>query len=136
MFKIDNIDYELTSKDIFIGRFKNNGVDGYTINICLKFINIDKVSGYLNISAGFELDKDINIFLNRVYDGIPYDNDKQYIYFECFNTKKFLDTEIESNLHIEIIDKKDNSIRVTFRLDDELLNLRFDDYLNIIEKIK
>lgn len=135
MFKIDNIDYKLISKEIFIGRFKNNGVDGYNINICLKFKNEEDVSGYLNLSAGFEYNNDISLFLNRTFEGIPYDNDKQYIYFECFDTNKFLDTEIESNIYLELSDIKNNKIRVIIRLDDELLNIIFNDYLDFTEKI-
>lgn len=134
MFKIDNEDYKINNKEIFIGKFKNNGIDGYNINIKLKFTSKDSVDGYLNIGAGFELSNDLSIFLNRVYEGIPYDNDKKYIYFECYDTKKFLDTEIEKNISIHIRDRKDNKVKVDFRLEDELINIEFDDYLDIIKK--
>ena len=71
-------------------------------------------NGYLNLDAGFEKTNDINAFLNKEYNGIPFENDNQFIYFEVFDTEKFLDTEIESKIIIRLEDIKDNKAKVFF----------------------
>lgn len=86
----------------------------------------------MNLDAGFEKSNDIKVFLNREYNGIPFENDNQFIYFEVFDTEKFLDTEIESKIMIKFEDLKDNKVKVFFELNDELIKIEFDGYLDII----
>lgn len=132
MFYIDNKDLKITKQEIYMGKFTNNGDEGYDICIRLKFINNDNTKGYLNLDAGFEKNDNINVFLNKEYNGIPFENDNQFIYFEVFDTEKFLDTEIESRIIIKFGDIKDNKVKAFFELNDELIKIRFDGYLDII----
>lgn len=118
MLSIDNKKLKVTKQEIFVGNIINNGIKGYDAWITLEFINEDTVKGYLNLDVGYEKSNDINVFLNREYNGIPFFDDDQFIYFEVFDTEKFLDTEIESNIIIKFEDIKDNKVKVSFELND------------------
>lgn len=135
MLNIDNKNLKVTKQEIHIGKFTNNGDEGYNVCIRLKFVNDDNVKGYLNLDAGFEKSNDINAFLNREYNGIPFENDNQFIYFEVFDTEKFLDTEIESKTLIKLEYINDNKVKAFFELNDELIKIKFDGYLDIISML-
>lgn len=132
MLYIDDKKLEITKQEIFVGKFTNNGEEGSSINITLSFINaITKEKGYINVCAGFEKEKSINYFLNKEFSGVPFANDFPFIFFEVFDTEKFLDTEIDSKITIKIKDIKDGKIETTFELDDELIRIKYDGYLDI-----
>lgn len=120
-------------QEIYVGKFKYNNDNGYNINIHLEFLNIDNnKQGYINLDAGFKSDNNINSFINEEYNGIPFDSDdEQFIFFEIFDTDKFLDTEIKSKIFIKLKDIKNNKMNVLFELNDKLIKIKFDDYLNI-----
>lgn len=132
MFYIDNKSLKITKQEVHIGKFTNNGNEGYNVCIKLKFINDDNINGYLNLDAGFGKNNGISFFSNREYKGIPFDNDNQFIYFEVFDTEKFLDTEIESEIIIKFGGIKDNKVKAFFELNDELIKIKYDGYLDII----
>lgn len=132
MLSIDNKKLKVTKQEIFVGNIINNGLDGYDVGLTLEFINEDNVKGYLNLDVGYEKSNDINVFLNREYNGIPFFDDDQFIYFEVFDTEKFLDTEIESNIIIKFEDIKDNKVKVSFELNDELIKIKYTGYLDIV----
>lgn len=135
MFYIDDKDLKITKQEIHVGKFINHGDEGFNICIGLKFVNNDKTNGYLNLDAGFEKSNDINAFLNREYNGIPFENDNQFIYFEVFDTEKFLDTEIESKTLIKLEYINGNKVKAFFELNDELIKIKFDGYLDIISML-
>lgn len=135
MLSIDNKKLKVTKQEIFVGNIINNGLDGYDVGLTLEFINEDNVKGYLNLDVGYEKSNDINVFLNREYNGIPFFDDDQFIYFEVFDTEKFLDTEIESNIVIKFEDIKDNKVKVSFELNDELIKIKYNGYLDIVNKL-
>lgn len=120
-------------QEIYVGKFKYNNDNGYNINIHLEFLNIDNnKQGYINLDAVFKSDNNINSFINEEYNGIPFDSDdEQFIFFEIFDTDKFLDTEIKSKIFIKLKDIKNNKMNVLFELNDKLIKIKFDDYLNI-----
>ena len=132
MLNIDDKNLKVIKQEIFIGKFTNNGDEGYNVCIGLKFVSYDNVKGYLHLDAGFEKSNDINIFLNREYNGIPFEMDNQFIYFEVFDTEKFLDTEIESKIIIRFEDIKDKKVKTFFEINDDLIKIKFDGYLDII----
>lgn len=131
MFIIDDKKLKLTDQTIFVGDFNNCGTDGYNIRIQLEFINVDtNEKGYINLDAGFEECSNIKTFLNREYCGVPFGKD-EHIFFEVFDTEKFLDTEIESDILIKFEGIKDNKIKVYFEVEDELIKIKFDGYLDV-----
>lgn len=132
MLNIDDKNLKVIKQEIHVGKFINHGDEGFNISIGLKFVNNDNVKGYLHLDVGFEKTNDINVFVNKEYNGIPFENDNQFIYFEVFDTEKFLDTEIESKIIIRLEDIKDNKAKVFFELNDELIKIKFDGYLDVI----
>ena len=132
MLYIDDKDLRIIKQEIHVGKFINHGDEGFNICIGLKFVNNDNTNGYLNLDAGFEKNSNIQTFINKEYNGIPFENDNQFIYFEVFYTEKFLDTEIESKIIIRVEDIKDNKAKVFFELNDELIKIKFDGYLDVI----
>ncbi len=136
MLYIDDKNFQITKQEIYVGKFTNNGVKGYNICIKIDFVNTDNANkGYLYLNAGFEKTNNLNTFLNKKYNGIPFDCDNEFIWFEVFDTDKFLDTEIESKIIIKLGDIKDNKVKVFFELNDELIKIKFDGYLDIINRL-
>ncbi len=128
MLYIDDKMFKIVNQDIFIGEYMKHGNHGYNINMQLEFINIDNnEKGYINLDAGFEKDRNIDNFLNKEYNGIPFEDD---IFIEVYDTKEFLDTQIESNVVIKLKEIKDNKVEVFFEVNDELIKIKFDGYLN------
>ena len=128
MLYIDNKKIDVSEQKIFVGTYTKNGNKGYNINIQLSFINIDnKEKGYINLDAGFEKDNNINCFLNKNYNEVPFEND---IFFEVFDTEKFLDTEIESNIMLKIKGIKDNKVETFFELNDERIKIKYNGFLD------
>lgn len=132
MLYIDDKKIEIISQEIFVGKFTNNGNIGYNINISLTFINsVTKEKGYINLDAGFEKDNSISSFLNREYVGLPFGHDNAFIFIEVFDTEKFLDTELESEIIVKINDIKNNKVKVFFEVNDELIKIKYDGYTDI-----
>lgn len=133
MLCIDNKNLEVIKQSVRVGNFTNNGDKGYNINIQLLFINTNtNEKGYINLDAGFEKNNDIGVFTNREYKGIPFDGeDNQFISFEVYDTEKFLDNEIKSKIKLKLKNKLENKIEVFFELNDELIKIKYDGYLDI-----
>lgn len=135
MLYIDDKKLEVTKQTISIGNYTKNGKEGYNINIYLAFINIaTKENGYINLDVGFEKDNNINNFLNKEYKGNLFQNSSDDIYLEVFDTEKFLDSEIESNITVKLKNKIDNKVNTYIEVNDELIKIKFLVLLNIEEK--
>ena len=72
MLLIDEKEFELTEETVILGNINCNGNQGYNINFKLRFKHGDK-NGYINLNTGFEKKRDINLFLNREYSGLNFD---------------------------------------------------------------
>ena len=133
MLKINQNKMNLLKQTIKIGEFTKNGIKGYDININLIFENNNK-KGYLNLSAGFE-NNNITSFINKEYRGIPFDGNvnNEINFFEVFDTEKFFDTEIENEIKLTIENIVDNKIKVIIILNDDLANIRFNGFIDIVK---
>ena len=133
MLYIDDKKFKIVYQKIYVGDFTKDSEKGYNICIQLEFINSNSnKKGYINLDAGFEKHDDIKCFINKKYCGIPFNsNDNQDIYFEVFDTEKFLDTEIEDTIIIELKNIKNNKLKTFFEVNDELIKIKFDGYLDI-----
>lgn len=133
MLIIKGQEINLVAQQLKIGEYIINGKKGYEIIISLKFKKNNK-DGYLNLSAGYELENDIDKFINRVYKGVPFFDSKEEInWFEVYDTEHFYDTEIESEIYLNIKDKVDNKIEVNFEVNDELIKIKYEGVLNITQ---
>ena len=74
------------------------------------------------------------MFLNKEYSGLNFDK-YPFIYFEVFDMVKFLDSEIESEIRIKINDIKDGKINVNFEVDDDLIKIKYDGSLMVVNNI-
>lgn len=133
MLHIDRKEVQIIKQQIKIGNFTNNGVKGYDLIVHLEFNNDDKI-GYLNLSVGFESTNNISDFANKKYRGIPFsfNINNPIIALEIFDTEKFLDTEIESEVMLKLENISDNKIETVLEVNDELIKIKFQDYLDII----
>lgn len=135
MLYIDDKNLEVTKQTISIGNYIKNGKKGYNINIYLAFINIaTKENGYINLDVGFEKNNNIKNFLNKEYKGNTFQNSSDDVYLEVFDTEKFLDSEIESNITVKLKNKIDNKVNTYIEVNDELIKIKFLGLLNIEEK--
>ena len=66
--------------------------------------------------------------MNKIYNEVPFEND---IFFEIFDTEKFLDTEIESNIILKIKGIRDNKVETFFELNDELIKIKYSGFLDL-----
>ena len=133
MLLIDGKEFEVTEETAFLCDISYNKVNGYNIRFELRFIDGEK-KGYINLDTGFEKDKDINLFLNRHYSGLNFDT-YPFIFFEVFDTVKFLDSEIECEIKIKINDIKDGKINVNFEVYDDLIKIKYDGNLTLVKNI-
>lgn len=131
MLYIDNQNLKIIKQVIRVGNISINNVMGHNIFICLEFLGTGNKKGYLHLSFGFLKDANIDRFLNKVYYGIPFENKEAFITFEVFDTNKFLDTEIESEIVIRLNDISNEKVGVFFLVDDSLIKIKFDGYLDI-----
>lgn len=134
MFKIDNKNLELTKQEIFVGNFLLNNVQGYYLCMQLEFINKDtEVKGYIFLGVDFNLSNDIEVFTNREYEGINFE-EEPHIFFEVFDTERFLDGEIDTPIKVKIGAKEGNKINTSFEVKHELINIYYEGKLNIVKK--
>lgn len=133
MLLIDGREFKVTEETAFLGNISYNKVNGYNIRFELRFIDGEK-KGYINLDTGFEKEKDINLFLNKEYSGLNFDG-YPFIYFEVFDMMKFLDSEIECESRIKINDIKDGKINVNFEVDDDLIKIKYDGSLMVVNNI-
>jgi len=131
MLKIDNKELKVIKQDIWVNKCTVNWVKGYEISVQLKFLN-NKELGYLNLSAGFLENEDIKGFLNYEYKDIPYSGiDSEISFFEIYDTFKFLDTEIESEITLKLEGiSDDDKVKANINLNDELIKIEYEGYLN------
>ena len=130
MLIIDGNEYKIEQEQVNVSLYTVQGIKGYALFIKVSFTYNDK-NGYFNLDAGYEKSDDIRYFLNREYKGIPFQNIDQVSFFEIFDTEKFLDTEIESDVILTLSDLKDNKVFAKIELNDELIKLNYEGYLEV-----
>lgn len=133
MLLIDGREFKVTEETAFLGNINYNKDSGYNIRFELRFKDGER-KGYINLYTGFEKEKDINLFLNKEYSGLNFDG-YPFMYFEVFDTVKFLDSEIECEIRIKINDIKDGKINVNFEVDDDLIKIKYDGSLMVVNNI-
>lgn len=133
MFCIDDKKIEITEQKVFVGDYIREGSNGYNLCISLKFFNSDTgESGYLNLDVGFDSQNSIDYFTNKEYRGVPfYIDNKNDIFLELFDTEKFLDTEIEGEIIVNVLTIENDKLKVMFEVNDELIKIMYDGYLDI-----
>ena len=133
MLKIDGKEYNVTLEEISVARLYYNGIEGYHIKLFLEFFDENHVNGYIHLNGGYEAENDICYFLNREFKGFNFDGDEGNIWLELFDTTKYLDSDIESEIKFRVGDMVDDVIDVSIEIHDELINIEYIGKMSYIE---
>ena len=130
MLIIDGKKMKIIEQFFYVGTFTNNGVKGYNIHIQLLFLNNNNMQkGFINLEVGFDTHNDIRVFINREYSGRHFDSSND-IFFEVFDTNKFLDTEIDGKLLVRFGNLNNNKVYAFMEVNDDLISIKYDGYLS------
>lgn len=133
MLKINdkNVDC-ISKKEIKVIKSIVNKSEGFGIEINVNFTinNINNINGYFTLNFAHENNNDINTFINKTYKGNWY-SDNGDILLEIFDTNNFYDSEIMEDITIKL-NYESEKIHALITLNDEYINLIYDDYLNLV----
>ena len=105
---------------------KNEG-SGISINI---IFTINNINGYFTLNFAHENNNNINTFINKTYKGNCFSGNGA-ILLEIFDTNNFYASEIMEDITIKL-NYKHGKIHALITLNDEIINLIYDDYLNLV----
>ena len=130
MLKINdkNVDC-ISKKEIKVIKSIVNKNEGFGIEINVNF-TINNIEGYFTLNFAHQNNNDINTFINKTYKGNWY-SDNGDILLEIFDTNNFYDSEIMEDITIKL-NYELEKIHALITLNDEHINLIYDDYLNLI----
>ena len=130
MLKINdkNVDC-ISKKELKIIKSIVNKNEGFGIEINVNF-TITNIEGYFTFNFVLQNNNDINTFINKTYKGNWY-SDNGDILLEIFDTNNFYDSEIMEDITIKL-NYELEKIHALITLNDEHINLIYDDYLNLI----
>lgn len=130
MLKINdkNVDC-ISKKEIKVIKSIVNKNEGFGIEINVNF-TINNINGYFTLNFAHENNNNINTFINKTYKGNWY-SDNGDILLEIFDTNNFYDSEIMEDITIKL-NYELEKIHALITLNDEHINLIYDDYLNLI----
>ena len=130
MLKINdkNVDC-ISKKEIKVIKSIVNKSEGFEIEINVDF-TINNIEGYFTLNFAHENNNNINTFINKTYKGNWY-SDNGDILLEIFDINNFYDSEIMEDITIKL-NYEFEKIFALITLNDEHINLIYDDYLNLI----
>ena len=130
MLKINdkNVDC-ISKKEIKVIKSIVNKSEGFGIEINVIF-TINNINGYFTLNFAHENNNDINTFMNKTYKGNWYSGNGD-ILLEIFDTNNFYASEIMEDITIKL-NYESEKIHALITLNDEYINLIYDDYLNLI----
>ena len=130
MLKINdkNVDC-ISKKETHVIKSIVNKNEGFGIEINVNF-TINNIEGYFTLNFAHQNNNNINTFINKTYKGNWY-SDNGDILLEIFDTNNFYDSEIMEDITIKL-NYELEKIHALITLNDEHINLIYDDYLNLI----
>ena len=130
MLKINdkNVDC-ISKKEIKVIKSIVNKNEGFGIRIKVNF-TINNINGYFTLNFAHENNNDINTFINKTYKG-NWHSGSGDILLEIFDTNNFYDSEIMADIIIKL-NYESAKIHALITLNDEHINLIYDDYLNLV----
>ena len=130
MLKINdkNVDC-ISKKEIKVIKSIVNKNEGFGIEINVNF-TINNIEGYFTLNFAHENNNDINTFINKTYKGNWYSGNGD-ILLEIFDINNFYDSEIMTDIIIKL-NYESEKIHALITLNDEYINLIYDDYLNLV----
>ena len=130
MLKINdkNVDC-ISKKEIKVIKSIVNKSEGFGIEINVNF-TINNIEGYFTLNFAHQNNNDINTFINKTYKVNWYSGNGD-ILLEIFDTNNFYASEIMEDITIKL-NYEFEKIHALITLNDEHINLIYDDYLNLI----
>ena len=104
----------------------------YSHNEILDFVRKHEMSLHREymLEAYYKNNNDINTFINKTYKGNCFSGNGD-ILLEIFDTNNFYASEIMEDITIKL-NYKHGKIHALITLNDEIINLIYDDYLNLV----
>lgn len=130
MLKINDEEYKIISKNVELKNSTQNKIKGYSL---LVSINIEKnnIKGYIKFYVDFIKEKNISYYENKTYHELPTELSSKISILEIFDTLNFIDF-IDSEVQLEFGDIKNNKIKMKLNINDKLIKVNLDDFMNII----
>ena len=130
MLKINDKDVDcISKKEIKVIKSIVNKSEEFGIEINVNF-TINNINGYFTLNFAHQNNNDINTFINKTYKGNWYSGNGD-ILLEIYDTNNFYASEIMEDITIKL-SYKHGKIHALITLNDEIIKLIYDDYLNLI----
>lgn len=129
MLKINNNEYKILFSEIKYVPATYNTKKGYSVLVSLD-IELNDTKGYISFYVDFFDTKDFKNIEYRKYNEVPTKLDSKIAMIEIFDTHNFIDF-IDSEVKLEFGKIENNQIKVQLVIDDKLIKIEYNDFLNI-----
>lgn len=129
MLKINNNEYKILSSEIKYAQATYNNKKGYSILVSLD-IEFNNIKGYISFYVDFFETNDIKNIENKKYIELATESNSKITMIEILDTKNFIDF-IDSEINLEFGNIINNQIKMNLIIDDSLIKLEYNGFLDI-----
>lgn len=132
MLKVNNIEAKIKTTEFKFSKYTYDGLPhGYCGFIQVTF-EVNDNNGYFDFYIDNIMDQEITYYINKEYYCVPEDNHQEINYLEIFDTDTFYDIGCFYNkMKVKFGDINNNKIKMNLIIDEEVVSLYFDDYVDI-----
>ena len=133
MLLINDKKFKIIKKEVKFVDSKYNKKQGYSLLVTINFDFLNKKSenpGYISFYMEFLDARNIKYFENKKYDVYPDGFDIRLDMIEIYDLNNFIDF-IDSNILVEFGSIKENEIKMKLNINDKLIKIEFDDFMDI-----
>lgn len=129
MLKINNNEYKVLSSEIKYAQATYNNKKGYSILVSLD-IELNNIKGYISFYVDFFETNDIKNIENKKYIELATESNSKITMIEILDTQNFIDF-IDSEINLEFGNIINNQIKMNLIIDDSLIKLEYNGFLDI-----
>lgn len=129
MLKINNNEYKVLSSEIKYAQAIYNNKKGYSILVSLD-IELNNIKGYISFYVDFFETNDIKNIENKKYIELATESNSKITMIEILDAKNFIDF-IDSEINLEFGNIINNQIKMNLIIDDSLIKLEYNGFLDI-----
>lgn len=129
MLKINNNEYKVLSSEIKYAQATYNNKKGYSILVSLD-IEFNNIKGYISFYVDFFETNDIKNIENKKYIELATESNSKITMIEILDTQNFIDF-IDSEINLEFGNIINNQIKMNLIIDDSLIKLEYNGFLDI-----
>lgn len=129
MLKINNNEYKILSSEFKYAQATYNNKKGYSILVSLD-IELNNIKGYISFYVDFFETNDIKNIENKKYIELATESNSKITMIEILDTKTFIDF-IDSEINLEFGNIINNQIKMNLIIDDSLIKLEYNGFLDI-----